>query len=1035
MCKLLPEVFMKALSFSVCLALALQVLAVPQAICADISSQVTISALGEARKARVEFGFESDSSASVYFDRETKDYETVFTSDADSTKPVDVKSLEMKHDSLYVWARITLYKPVDGDVFISIAMDVDGNPKTGMPKANDRSYNQGGEDFFARYSREYGADKFVLDRWVGPDTVETGGLGFGTVKGDTISFAIPRRAIGEPSGLDFKLVARTFQDTNPDLSPDHLKYTMVGAKASIEAKTEKAKGKTFAYFDFPAQVSVGIHRVHVGLSGKFACVANYVEAEQKVTPPWQLLARNPPVLFKRMCIKNIFLMQDQERVHFRIDFWDGLSGMGNYDKKILVLADTDPKTGGFSNERFCKGNEDYIFEVATESGRLVSNVWNYKEGIGGFRNSPLTDLVCNAESGTVQFSVGLKRIGTPKNISFRVACGGWKAPEGDWDIAGPVSSSLVQSDVPVFTTIFEDNEDPSFPVDMKTIECANNPSKGNVLFKIGFYKDPTASGNDVQVSIFINSDQDASTGMFPENGSPGGEDFIINVYMKGGNIICRLLSAQNGPISEVAELEGTVFVDGKLLVPVPLEMIGNPKSLSFYVVCMSSVNPMAQDKSPFDLAFTITGEMVEKTCPTTVKVSVKPGDSAATVMWSEPSAQANGFLVYRIEGNSAPKLLTPIPLPANTRQFEDTGLTNGMSYSYYVRVTCPDGSLGPSSTLATTVPRKQEQPYPKIEIAPTSINLGSMQNTKGAYATFKVKNSGPGDFSCEIKPEPDYLLALPDKLVLQQGKSADIKIEVTRNLAIGQHFGRIMVKSAIGTLYVEISLNVPEIGPQFKFVSNLIAEPMPFAIKLSWLPPTYRSEELKGYRIERTEYYRGKLLPEKKIFESPSGKNEFLDSDLDPQSVYNYKVVPVWPSGDGIPRIAESSPSAPQVVIMMKVGIKTAVVNDSTVELDAPPYITKGKTMVPFRFIGENLFAKVDYDDYTKTVTFKRGRTTVRIKIGESKAEVNGTLMTMDPPATIKDGRTFIPVRFVSDALGAKTLWEASARQVVITYP
>ena len=61
-----------------------------------------------------------------------------------------------------------------------------------------------------------------------------------------------------------------------------------------------------------------------------------------------------------------------------------------------------------------------------------------------------------------------------------------------------------------------------------------------------------------------------------------------------------------------------------------------------------------------------------------------------------------------------------------------------------------------------------------------------------------------------------------------------------------------------------------------------------------------------------------------------------------------------------------------ETVIAMQVGVKTAYVNGKAYLIDAPPVIVNGRTFVPIRFISEMFNATVTYDQSTRTVTIVR---------------------------------------------------------------
>jgi len=101
---------------------------------------------------------------------------------------------------------------------------------------------------------------------------------------------------------------------------------------------------------------------------------------------------------------------------------------------------------------------------------------------------------------------------------------------------------------------------------------------------------------------------------------------------------------------------------------------------------------------------------------------------------------------------------------------------------------------------------------------------------------------------------------------------------------------------------------------------------------------------------------------------------------------------------------------------------------------DGQPYITKGipRVMVPVRFVSEAMGAIVEWDGITKTVKMSRKGTAISLKLGEKKALVNGERFLFDQAAVLKEGRTYVPLRFVSEVYGAKVNWLQKERTVLI---
>ena len=106
--------------------------------------------------------------------------------------------------------------------------------------------------------------------------------------------------------------------------------------------------------------------------------------------------------------------------------------------------------------------------------------------------------------------------------------------------------------------------------------------------------------------------------------------------------------------------------------------------------------------------------------------------------------------------------------------------------------------------------------------------------------------------------------------------------------------------------------------------------------------------------------------------------------------------------------------------------------NDEWMEFDVPPVIMNGRTMVPFRAIFEKLGCTVSWKAESRTAQGIRNGVKIELPIGESYAMVNGQGKSLDQPAEIVDGRTLVPLRFVSEALSADVEWDGDSRTVFI---
>lgn len=107
-------------------------------------------------------------------------------------------------------------------------------------------------------------------------------------------------------------------------------------------------------------------------------------------------------------------------------------------------------------------------------------------------------------------------------------------------------------------------------------------------------------------------------------------------------------------------------------------------------------------------------------------------------------------------------------------------------------------------------------------------------------------------------------------------------------------------------------------------------------------------------------------------------------------------------------------------------------IDGTEVRFDTNPVIKNGTTLVGFRAILEALGAEVSWDESTQTVTASKDGTNIILQIGSTTAKVNGKEKTMLLAPEIINNSTMIPVRFVSEELYTKVEWDEGKREILI---
>ncbi|WP_149093521.1 family 10 glycosylhydrolase [Paenibacillus terrae] len=111
------------------------------------------------------------------------------------------------------------------------------------------------------------------------------------------------------------------------------------------------------------------------------------------------------------------------------------------------------------------------------------------------------------------------------------------------------------------------------------------------------------------------------------------------------------------------------------------------------------------------------------------------------------------------------------------------------------------------------------------------------------------------------------------------------------------------------------------------------------------------------------------------------------------------------------------------------------ILDGQTLQSDASPYIVQGAnvTMVPLRVISEGLGAQVNWSASSGTVTITAQDKNISMENGGQSATVNGKSVRLDASARMTSGRVMVPLRFVGEELGLKVDWQATERVITLS--
>ncbi len=99
---------------------------------------------------------------------------------------------------------------------------------------------------------------------------------------------------------------------------------------------------------------------------------------------------------------------------------------------------------------------------------------------------------------------------------------------------------------------------------------------------------------------------------------------------------------------------------------------------------------------------------------------------------------------------------------------------------------------------------------------------------------------------------------------------------------------------------------------------------------------------------------------------------------------------------------------------------------------EVPPRIVNGNTLVPIRIIAESLGSEVSWEPKERKVTIEKGKTSIQLFIDKTKALVGSQAYELETAPMIAEGNTLLPVRFVSEQLGVDVKWDEITRSVFL---
>ena len=451
-----------------------------------------------------------------------------------------------------------------------------------------------------------------------------------------------------------------------------------------------------------------------------------------------------------------------------------------------------------------------------------------------------------------------------------------------------------------------------------------------------------------------------------------------------------------------------------------------------------------------------------------------PGDKCATLFWRVSSYEPDlsGYNIYRkglyeVDFSFIEKL-------GIVNNYQDNKVENGNEYSYIVRAYDTYGNESANSGQVTVKPTELWDPI-WLNFNPTNgvirgnsfidlnLDIDASKVTQGFYSGYiyivhsgDLMSSKPLEISVNVeiqrsetvKPKaPEILsIAASDKRVVLKWSSVEnVKLyKLFRSYVSKDEYQLISEFPANVTSYIDEnvrnkvryyysikSIDQDNNESDYSQEVSIIPEPLPITVNLKDNTTVY----------DAIFDLSGRADPKAKLF--IKGKIANLDSDG------YFKTTVGVPVGNSIIDIKayDTDGNLQELKLTvnyltnflkmeLKVDSKIVFINSKEwpYELDVPPKIYNNRTYVPLRFLSETIGAEVFWEPTEKKITYKKGGTTIELWIGKKIVKINGKEHQIDSEPFIENGRTLVPLRFITEPLGAEVIWNEKDRSITLNF-
>jgi titin len=404
--------------------------------------------------------------------------------------------------------------------------------------------------------------------------------------------------------------------------------------------------------------------------------------------------------------------------------------------------------------------------------------------------------------------------------------------------------------------------------------------------------------------------------------------------------------------------------------------------------------------------------------------AVSTSTSKIKLTWEDRSDDEDGFKIERKKSGGSYSQITTVG--RSVTSYTDSGLADDTRYYYRIRAYNGAGNSAYSNEVSavtgddTTVPSKPVD-LEAVSTTTSKIKL-TWEDRSDDEDGFKIERKKSGGIYSQITTVGRSVTSYTDS-----GLADDTRYYY--RIRAYNDAGNSAYSNEVSAVTGEDN-TVPSKPVDLEAVSTTTSK-----IKLTWED---RSDNEDGFKIERKKS--GGIYSQ--IATVGRSVTSYTDSGLADDTRYYYRIRAYNGAGNSAySNEASTTSDKEKTIIKLIIGDPSYYVNNKVKTMDTAPFIMGDRTLLPIRYVAEELDAKVDWDNRERKVTIAIEGTKIELWIERSYAMVNGLQRAIDKdnqnvkPIIVSPGRTMLPLRFIAENLGCRVDWEPGRSEVTVTYP